>query len=299
MVVDGARAGATASPRGRSLAKLLRPQQWTKNLLLFAGLVFAVELDNAGAWAATLAAFVAYCAASSAAYVVNDLRDVEHDRAHPVKRERPLVRGDVSTHVAWAAAVGLLAGAFALVVPLGWTSIAFLVAFVAVQAAYSFGLKHWVLIDVFAIAALFVIRAAAGADAIEVRISPWLLVCTALLALFLAFAKRRGELLLMGADETPGRPVLEGYSLELVDHLLTVVAASAISAYSIYTFTATDSDAMMVTIPFVVFGIFRYLLLVHRRNLGEEPERVLVSDVPILLTVAGWGIASALVLTLS
>jgi hypothetical protein len=117
--------------------------------------------------------------------------------------------------------------------------------------------------------------------------------------LFLAFAKRRGELLLIGADATPGRPVLEGYSLELVDHLLTVVAASAISAYSLYTFTATDSDAMMITIPFVVFGIFRYLLLVHRRNLGEEPERVLVTDVPILLTVAGWAVASALVLTLS
>ena len=299
MVADGARAEADARPRGRALLKLLRPQQWTKNLLLFAGLVFAVELDNGAAWAASVAAFVAYCAASSAAYVVNDLRDVEHDRAHPVKRERPLARGDVATHVAWGVAVGLLAGAFALVVPLGWTSIAFLGAFVAVQVAYSFGLKHWVLIDVFAIAALFVIRAAAGADAIDVRISPWLLVCTALLALFLAFAKRRGELLLMGADATPGRPVLEGYSLELVDHLLTVVAASAISAYSIYTFTATDSDAMMVTIPFVVFGIFRYLLLVHRRNLGEEPERVLMTDVPILLTVAGWAVASALVLTLS
>lgn len=295
-------ADSTSIPRRsplRSALKLLRPEQWTKNLLVFAGLVFAVELDDGLAWLRTCAAFAAYCAASSAAYVMNDLRDVDHDRAHPVKRNRPLARGDVSTSGATTFAVVLTLGAFAIVASLGLTSIALLAAFMAVQFAYSFGLKHLVLIDVFAIAALFVIRAAAGAEAIDVRISPWLLVCTALLALFLAFAKRRGELLLMGADETPGRPVLEGYSLELVDHLLTVVAASAISAYSIYTFTATDSDAMMVTIPFVVFGIFRYLLLVHRRNLGEEPERVLMTDVPILLTVAGWAIASALVLTLS
>lgn len=286
-------------PPVRAIAKLLRPHQWTKNLLLFAGIVFAVELGDGAAWAASIAAFVAYCAASSGSYVVNDLRDVEHDRAHPTKRHRPLARGEVSLGAARALAVVLLAGAFALVLPLGLSSLGLMAAFVAVQIAYSFGLKHLVLIDVLAIAALFVVRAAAGAEAIDVRISPWLLVCTGLLALFLAFAKRRGELLLVGADATPGRPVLEGYSLELVDHLLSVVAASAISAYAIYTFTATESNAMMVTIPFVVFGIFRYLLLMHRRDLGEEPEEVLLRDLPILACIAGWAACAAVILTLT
>ena len=150
-----------------------------------------------------------------------------------------------------------------------------------------------------AIAGLFVIRAAAGAEAVDVRISPWLLVCTALLALFLALAKRRGELVLVGADETPGRPVLEGYSLELVDQLVAIVAASTISAYTLYSFTARDSKAMMGTIPFVVFGMFRYLYLIHRRNLGEEPETVLLTDASLLLTAAGWAATSAVILALT
>ena len=149
-----------------------------------------------------------------------------------------------------------------------------------------------------AIGALFVLRAAAGAAAVEVRISPWLLLCTALLALFLALAKRRGELLLAGADETPGRPVLEGYSLALVDQLVTVVAASTIIAYSLYTFSA-HSAALMATVPFVVFGIFRYLLLVQRGDAGEEPEAVLLSDVPILLCVALWTVTAAVILAVT
>jgi 4-hydroxybenzoate polyprenyltransferase len=155
-----------------------------------------------------------------------------------------------------------------------------------------------VLVDVMAIGALFVIRAAAGADAVEVRISPWLLLCTALLALFLGLAKRRGELVLVGAAEAPGRPVLDSYSLALVDQLVAVVAASAIIAYSLYTFTA-HSQAMMITIPFVVFGVFRYLLLVHRQGAGEEPDAVLVTDVPILVTVALWAATCAAILALS
>ncbi len=155
------------------------------------------------------------------------------------------------------------------------------------------------LVDVFVIAGLFVIRAAAGAEAVDVRISPWLLLCTVLLALFLALAKRRGELVLVGARETPGRPVLAGYSLELVDQLVSVVAASTVIAYSLYTFTARDSKALMVTIPFVIFGIFRYLLLVHRDDLGEEPEQVLLTDVPILVDIALWIVTAGLILALT
>jgi hypothetical protein len=153
-----------------------------------------------------------------------------------------------------------------------------------------------VLIDVMAIAALFVVRAAAGADAVDVRISPWLLVCTALLALFLGLGKRRGELVLVGAETTPGRPVLEGYSLALVDQLLAVVAAATVLAYTVYTLTARESQALAVTIPFVLFGVFRYLLLLHRAGKGEEPENVLVTDVPILATVAVWAAVCAAIL---
>ena len=274
----------------------LRPRQWPKNLLLFAGLLFAAKTGDATRWLEALAAFAAYCLASSAAYLVNDVRDAEHDRAHPVKRRRPVAAGEVSERSALALAALLAAAAFALAGALGPWSTLFLAGFLALQAAYSLGLKHMVLIDVMAIGGLFVLRAAAGAEAVAVRISPWLLVCTALLALFLGLAKRRGELVLVGAEETPGRPVLEGYSLELVDQLVSVVAASTISAYALYTFTARESKAMMATIPFVLFGIFRYLYLIHRRDLGEEPELVLLTDAQTLLCVVAWAVTSAIIL---
>ena len=276
----------------------LRPRQWTKNLLLFAGIIFAAKLGDLSRWVEAVAAFAAYCAASSAAYLVNDVRDAEEDRRHPIKRLRPVASGELSVRDALVLAGALVAVAVALVAPLGLTALAVLAGFVALQLAYSLGIKHVVLVDVMAIGALFVIRAAAGADAVEVRISPWLLLCTALLALFLGLAKRRGELVLVGADEAPGRPVLDSYSLALVDQLVAVVAASAIIAYSLYTFTA-HSQAMMITIPFVVFGVFRYLLLMHRQGAGEEPDAVLVTDVPILVTVALWAVTCAAVLSLT
>ncbi|MDQ5820265.1 MAG: UbiA prenyltransferase family protein [Actinomycetota bacterium] len=277
----------------------LRPRQWTKNLLLFAGLIFAAKLGDAIRWVEAVTAFVAFCAASSAAYVVNDLRDAPHDRLHPTKNSRPLARGELTRGVALALAGGLAVLSVALTAALGLSTLLHLAAFLGLQAAYTLALKEVVLLDVMAIGALFVVRAAAGADAVRVPISPWLLLCTALLALFLGLAKRRGELVLVGAEATPGRPVLVGYSLELVDQLVSVVAASTVIAYSLYTFSARDSKAMMVTIPFVLFGVFRYLLLVHRHDLGEEPENVLLKDLPILVCVAGWATTAALILTLT
>jgi 4-hydroxybenzoate polyprenyltransferase len=290
-------------PRRRSALRAavvsLRPRQWTKNLLLFAGIIFAAKLGDLTRWAEAFAAFGAYCAASSASYLVNDVRDVEHDRMHPVKRSRPIARGELSPRAAQAIAALLVVVAVALVVSLGLPSVLLLAAFFALQAAYTLALKHVVLLDVMTIGGLFVIRAAAGAAAVDVRISPWLLLCTALLALFLALAKRRGELVLVGAEATPGRPVLEGYSLALVDQLVTVVAASTVISYCLYSFTARDSKAMMVTIPFVLFGVFRYLLLMHRRDLGEEPEEVLLRDVPILVCIAGWATCAAIILAVT
>jgi 4-hydroxybenzoate polyprenyltransferase len=280
----------------RSALVSLRPRQWLKNLLLFAGIVFAAEIGDPARRAQAVAAFVAYCLASSAAYLVNDLRDVGSDRQHPVKRRRPIARGELRRGVAVALACALAAGAVVLVAALGALSVACLLGFVALQAAYTVRLKHIVLVDVLVIAALFVIRAAAGAVAVDVRISPWLLVCTGLLALFLALGKRRAELVLVGGDHTPGRPVLSGYSLALVDQLLAAVAGATIVAYAVYTLTARDSHALVVTVPLVVFGLFRYLLLLHRRDAGEEPENILLGDIPILVTVAAWALACGAIL---
>jgi 4-hydroxybenzoate polyprenyltransferase len=292
---------AVAAPRSVARAALvaLRPRQWTKNFLLFAGLLFAGKMGDASLWLDACVAFVAYCAASSASYLANDVRDAPHDREHPVKRLRPIASGELPARAALALAAVLTCAAFGLVAYLGPWSVAFMAGFLALQVAYSAGLKHVVLIDVLVIAALFVVRASAGAEAVDVRISPWLLICTGLLALFLALAKRRAELVLVGAAETPGRPVLEGDALALVDQLVSVVAASTVIAYALYTFGARDSKAMMATIPFVVYGVFRYLLLLHRHDLGEEPENVLLTDVPLIVTLVAWAATSAVILALT
>jgi len=283
-----------ASRRGplRAALALLRPRQWTKNLLLFAGIVFAGEIDDPLRWAEAIVAFIAWCLASGAAYVVNDLHDIEADRRHPAKRRRPLARGELSLATARALALGLGVVSFALVTPLGWGSVGCLAAFLALQLAYTRFLKRIVLVDVLTISMLFVLRAVAGAVAVSVRISPWLLVCTGLLALFLALGKRRAELT-AGAGS---RAVLAGYDRELVDQLLAVVAGATIVVYALYTLTASDSIALVATIPFVVIGIFRYLLLLRRTTRGEEPENVLLTDPTILVAVVGWiTVAAAIV----
>jgi 4-hydroxybenzoate polyprenyltransferase len=284
--------------RSRAVLDALRPRQWSKNLLLFAGLVFAAKLGDGKRWIEAIAVFLAYCAASSAAYVVNDLRDADDDRMHPIKRNRPIARRELSAESALVISGVLALVALAIAAVLGYASLLFIVGFLALQLAYSLGLKRVVLVDVALIAALFVVRAAAGAAAVDVRISGWLLACTALLALFLGLAKRRGELVLVHADETPGRPVLDGYSVSLVDRLLNAVAVATVVAYAAYAVTA-HSAWMAITVPFVVAGLARYLVLVHRHELGEEPENVLLADRPILVCVAVWATACALVLALT
>ena len=284
-------------PRRRSPAAAalvaMRPRQWTKNLLLFAGIIFAAKLGDPARWAAAVAAFVAYCAASSAAYLVNDVRDAESDRLHPVKRSRPIARGELSPRAALVLAGALALSALALAGALGPPSLACLAAFVGLQAAYSLGLKTFELVDVLAIAGLFVLRASAGAIAVDVRISEWLLLCTFLLALFVALGKRRAEL---GLDGVHARPALDGYSVALVDQLLAIVAAATIAAYTGYALAAHDTRWLVATVPLVVYGLFRYLLLLHRRGLGEEPETLLVEDLPLLVTVAVWAAACAVIL---
>ena len=282
--------------RGRPLATViaaLRPRQWTKNLLLFAGLVFGARLGYAGHWVDAVTAFAAYCAASSAAYLVNDVRDAEDDRRHPAKRYRPVAAGALSSRWALALAAGLTAVAFALAATLGWSAVLLLAVFVALQGAYNLGLKQVVGLDVAVIAGLFVVRAAAGADAVSVPISPWLLACTALLALFLALSKRRAELRVAGAA---ARPVLRAYATVPLDRLVALAAVAAATAYGIYA-VAANSPAMVATVPFVVFGLVRYARLTGA-GAGEEPDNVLLADAPILLAVAGWIVTAATVVAI-
>lgn len=283
----------------RTIARALRVRQWSKNLLLFAGLLFAAKLGDASRWGEAWAAFAAYCAASSAAYLVNDVRDAEADRLHPTKRRRPVASGMLSTGTALALAGALAIAALGLAAALGVGSLLFLLCFLGLQGAYSFRLKRIARLDVAAIAGLFTLRAAAGAEALEVPVSPWLLACTALLALFLGLAKRRGELALDAPGERLRRPALAHYSVAVLDRMLVGVATVTIGAYTAYTVSARDSLEMVVTVPFVVLAILRYFVLVHRHGLGEEPEEILLRDRPILLLLGAWAVTAALVLTLS
>ena len=279
-----------------ALVRAMRPRQWTKNLLLFAGILFSVRFDELDAWAAAIAVFCAYCAASSAAYLVNDVHDVDYDRRHPLKRRRPVASGELTAPLALAVA-GVLAGVgIGLAAVLNLPSVALVAGFLALQAAYTLVLKDVILLDVLTIAALFMIRAAAGAVAIDVLLSGWLIGCTGLLALFLGLAKRRGELALEAGGGPPHRSALRGYSLPLLDLLLAVVGAATFVTYAVYTVTAALSTAVALTLPFVGVGLGRYLFLVRRRRAGEEPERVLLSDRIVLVCVVAWVATAAAVL---
>ena len=289
-----ARAAAPVRPAAAALAAALRPRQWLKNLLLFAGLVFAAELGDGSRWLRAVAAFAIYCAASSAAYLVNDVRDADADRRHPTKRFRPIASGELEPRHALAAAGVLAAAALAGSAALGLGSLLLLVLFAGLQLAYSTAFKHLVLVDVLTIAALFVVRAAAGAAAIDVRISVWLLVCTALLSLFLALNKRRGELAEGANGES--RRVLRRYDVPLLDRLVVLTGLVTLGVYAAYSVTGTRPGLFPITIMPVAFGLGRYVFLVRRREAGEEPEKVLVGDPPILAATLVWAVLAATLL---
>jgi 4-hydroxybenzoate polyprenyltransferase len=274
--------------------RALRPRQWTKNLLLFAGLLFAGRLDDVSSWLAATTAFAAFCLVSSACYLLNDLHDVDADRLHPTKRLRPIAAGELGRRRAVLLAELFAPAGLVLGAVLGWETLALLGGFATVQLAYTFGLKRLAFIDVLVIAGLFVLRAAAGAAAIGVRISPWLLVCTSLLALFLALTKRRAELARVEAGQSAGREALERYSLPLADRLVHAAGFATIGAYALYAFQSPKA-AMALTIPLVGVGVCRYLFLTQYRELGEEPEQVLLSDAVVIGAVLCWvALAAAL-----
>ena len=300
-----------ASPKGgagnRSTAGLLfhslRPEQWTKNLIVFAGLIFGLELFDRTAVLRSLVAFGVFCALSGVVYVINDIMDREADRRHPLKARRPIASGALSPAVAGGVAAALgaagLAVAFALGIPFGAVAL----SFVLLQSAYSGPLKHVVILDVLAIAVGFVLRAAAGAVAIGVPISHWLLVVTILLALFLALSKRRHELVLLANGATEHRPILGEYSPYLLDQMISVVTASTLVAYIFYcispeTVQKFGTDMLGLTIPFPLYGIFRYLYLVHQREGGGSPSQMLLNDRPLLVCVALWVLAVVVIVYL-
>lgn len=279
----------------------LRPDQWTKNLIVFAGLIFGQQLFTPGAWSLSLWTFGVFCAASSAMYLVNDVADRKVDRQHPVKVHRPIAAGHVSVGAAAIGAAALtglsIAGAFAVSPRLGYVT----VAFVALLGAYTVVLKHVVLLDVIAIALGFVLRAVGGAIAVDVPISQWLLICTTLLALFLALTKRRHELALLGESAATHRHALSEYTPELLDQLVTMVAAATVVAYALYTTEPATTlnfgtDRLTWTLPFPIYGIFRYLYHVHRHDGGGSPTEMLVRDRPLFACVALWALAVVLII---
>jgi len=267
--------------------RLARPKQWTKNGFVLAGVVFAHEALVASSVAKALLAFVAFCALSGAVYASNDVLDVEEDRKHPLKRRRPVASGEISPRSAMvfaaALAVGGVAVGFAVNPGVGLAGVVYL----ALQAVYTPVLKHTAILDVMSISAGFVIRALAGVAAVGSPISPWLIVCTALLTLFLGFSKRRHEIASLGDGAISHRKNLRDYSVPLLDEMMNIMISATIIAYVLYTFFEYENYYMMASIPFVVYGVFRYMLLVHR-NGGGNPDTLLLRDRPLQVALLLW-----------
>lgn len=282
----------------RMLIRLLRVKQWTKNAVVFAAFVFALgdRQQNLAAWElwkVALAA-LAFSLVSSAVYVFNDLKDAPQDRLHPIKKNRPIAAGAVGPGPAWGTALVLLVLGLGGAGRLGPELLAVLGAYLVLQVVYTLGLKRLALVDVIVIALGFVLRALAGAVVIHVRISPWLLICAMMLALFLGLCKRRHEKVNLAGMGT--RAALDGYDERLLDLLIAMTGAASLVCYSIYTLwpetvAKFGTPWLGATIPFVVFGLFRYMDLVYRQDQGDRPEHILLTDVPLLADVALYGLA--------
>lgn len=286
-----------------ALLQTMRPRQWPKNVFIFAALVFDKQLLILDSFLRTLAGFALFCLISSAVYIFNDLADVEADREHPEKKHRPIASGLLPVGTAWAAGILLLVGTLGLAYRLAPT-FAFVLAFYFVlNLAYSKWLKHVPILDVLIIATGFVLRVGAGVTLIHVvRFSPWLYVVMTLLALYLGFGKRRAELALLAHGAGSHRKVLEGYTIPLLDQYIMIVSGTTIVAYSLYTFTAPNVPAnhsMMLTIPLVLYTIFRYLYLIEVKHAGGAPEEILLSDRPLQIALGLWALLVVLVFYLS
>jgi 4-hydroxybenzoate polyprenyltransferase len=285
-----------ARSRPRALLRSLRPAQWAKNLFVLAPLVFAHGLSAPRTLGRGLLAFAAFCAAASALYLINDVRDREEDRNHPRKRHRPIAAGELSVAAAVAAALVLTAGAAAAAVVLGHPFGLVLAVYLVLSLLYTAGLKRVVILDVMVIALGFVLRVVGGAAAVHVEVSRWILLCTIFLALFLAFSKRRHELFLLADRASAQREVLGEYSATFLDQMINVVTASAVVCYALYavapeTAQKYDTRYLVYTIPLVLFGIFRYLYLVYQSPGRRNPTEAILRDGPFLANLLLWGLA--------
>lgn len=291
----------------RLLLQSARPKQWVKNLLVFAGLIFAHKaftvfdrsvVVNWEPILRALWAFAAFCLVSSATYLLNDIYDRNADRLHPVKRERPIASGRLSVRAAAIAAVVLFALGLAGAGLLSWKVLAVLSGYLVLTVAYSAALKHVVILDVLVLAAGYVLRAFAGTVVIDVNLSVWLFICTILLALFLALTKRRAELTLFDANAVQQRTVLANYSPQLLDQMISVVTASTVVSYAIYTASPSEfhTHNLVLTVPFVIYGIFRYLYLVYQKQVGTDPDKALFRDAPLLINILLWLIAAGVII---
>jgi 4-hydroxybenzoate polyprenyltransferase len=282
-----------------AIARSLRPRQWVKNLFVFAAVIFSQRLFTPVVWRAT-EAFLIFCALSGAMYLFNDVVDRDKDRVHPRKRERPVAAGRLSPRAAVAAGVLLLAAALVAAALLSRGLLLVAVGYITLLTAYSLGLKHVVIVDVIVVACGFVLRAVAGAVAVDVEISGWLLICTVQIALFLALGRRRHEYLTLEGEAARHRPILAEYSAGLLDQMIAVVTASTVTAYALYTMSPETvakfhTHWLPVTLPFVLYGIFRYLYLLYRKELGGNPSEVVLNDRPLLINALCW-IAAVLVI---
>lgn len=277
----------------KALLKTMRPRQWTKNAFLFAALVFDGKLFRLPDFLRTLAGFGLFCLISSAVYIFNDLLDVESDRQHPVKKNRPIASGKLPVPVAIGAGVVLVLFTLTAGYLLAWEFDLTLLVYFAMMLAYSKWLKRILILDVLILAAGFVLRVHAGTTLIVVeRFSPWLYVLMTLLALYLGFGKRRAELAMLAQAASEHRQVFDGYTIPLLDQFITIVSGTTIVAYSLYTFFRPGApESLMLTIPFVVYAIFRYLFLVQVKKIGGEPEEILLTDRPLQLSIMLWGLA--------
>ena len=287
----------------KALFKTMRPRQWSKNIFVFAALVFDKQLFHATAFLHTLAGFFLFCLISSSVYIFNDIVDIEADRQHPVKKNRPLPSGQLSISAAWIAGIILVAFTLILGYVMDPEFDLVLLAYFLLNLVYSRWLKHIPILDVLVLAACFVLRVEGGVSLIDVqRFSPWLYVVMTLLALYLGFGKRRAELALLSEDAGSYRKVLEGYTIPLLDQYIMIVSGTTIVAYALYTFSAPNVPAnhsMMLTIPFVVYAIFRYMYLIEVEHSGGAPEEILLSDRPLQIAMSLWAIAVLAVFYLS
>ena len=281
----------------RSLLKTMRPRQWTKNIFVFAALVFDGKLFHLTGFLRTLAGFGLFCLISSAVYIFNDLLDVKTDRQHPVKKNRPIASGKLPVPIAIVAGTVLALVALGMGYLLAWQFGLTVLVYFVLMLAYSKWLKHIPILDVLILAAGFVLRVHSGTTLITVeRFSPWLYVLMTLLALYLGFGKRRAELALLAGDATNHRKVLDGYTLPLLDQFITIVSSTTILAYSLYTFDRLPGNhTLMLTIPFVVYALFRYLYLIEVKHIGGEPEEILLTDRPFQISIVLWALAVLLV----